>query len=147
MYMSFSASMAVVQISATSEGIMKKLGGGFFGWIALGIVTCIYQGGFEFLAKAGNLWIYVNVPGLFGGIVPFYIIFCEFFYGITMLLCVRWAQKVPGWAVPLVGVVNGAILVALIYIPEIIFGPESPLYNITKHQSSVGWPYPSPWNG
>jgi hypothetical protein len=143
LYMSFSAAIAVIQITATSEAVMKKLSGGFLGYIMLGVVTALYQGGFEFLAKWGNLWIYVDVPGLFGGVVPFYIIFCEFFYGITMLWCVRQAQKAPAWMVPIYGVINGAILCALIYIPEILFGPASPAYNWTKHQSSAGWPYPT----
>ena len=110
LYMGLSAVSAVVQMG-NMAWLLDRSRGLLFSALVTGLVGSIYMPFYEYFAKAGNLWIYQDVPMVLDT-VPHYIILCEFLICVSMPVIIRQVVLRPtAWAVPL-GALQGAIVVA-----------------------------------
>lgn len=110
LYMPLSAIGAVVQMGNMAH-VLDRSRGLLVSSVVTGAVGAVYMPFYEYVAKAGGLWIYRDVPMVLDT-VPHYIVLCELLICLAMPVVVRQVvRRATGWAFPL-GAVMGAIVVA-----------------------------------
>lgn len=108
--MPLSAISAVVQMGNMAY-VLDRRRGMLVAALVTGLAGAVYMPFYEYVAKAGGLWIYEGVPMILDT-VPHYIVLCEFLLCLAMPAVLRQvAKRETVWAVPL-GVVLGSVVVA-----------------------------------
>ncbi|MFN7145319.1 MAG: DUF6989 domain-containing protein [Myxococcota bacterium] len=109
LYMPLSAISAVVQMGNMAY-VLDRSRGLVASALITGLVGAIYMPFYEYVAKAGELWIYQDVPMILDT-VPYYIILCEFLICLAMPAAIRQiARRETVWAVPFGTLLGGVVL-------------------------------------